>query len=654
MLIYTYMVGKTQKSIYIVGNVTKDVYLRLDNRLSDLHPDENGTYWLDLPFNNHYHRYFKRTSVFGGSAVSCDVLKRLGFDPSVSGYNASFDENLSFQPDLGQDHTYRYIICKDNDTAIFAPSTIYETTWNQPKDNPDILILDRPSILPETEKQDLLNYLNDRPDIDFYCWINKDLLGSPKFANLFATRAKMVFVALKDIAIKNVSDTTVKDVAQKYLDLGVKTVVAIDEDTIFIKTPDEFAKVSWSLGEKTDLFTSLTTKTTISSTIIAADILGRNLDESLLFAKYNTETSTLSNARTESALDDLISDKKYEVIFMEESDSQEATVENQLHKIAKDLVAPGKGILAADTSGGSTEVRFKKYGIPFTEENRRNYRNMLFTTPDLDKYVNGVIMFDETARQFADNGQNYTDFLSSLDIIPGIKVDEGKEDLPGFDGEQITLGLDNLKNRLKEYSAMGLKFAKWRAAFEVGKDKPSNGAIAANVQALARYALDCQEAGIVPIVEPEVVYDGNFTIEQCKEATSRVLFALFTELDLLRVDLKGILLKTNMVMAGKQSESQSTPEEVASATVEVLKEYVPADVPGIVFLSGGQSMEQATDNLAAISKLGPFNWQVTFSYDRALQESAMETWSKDMASNPPAQAAFTERLVANTDAIKSK
>jgi fructose-bisphosphate aldolase class I len=326
---------------------------------------------------------------------------------------------------------------------------------------------------------------------------------------------------------------------------------------------------------------------------------------------------------------------------------------NEVETNAKKLVAAGKGILAADESGGSIHKKFETMNIPDDEQHRRDYRNIFFTTPELEKYVNGVILFDETARQMADDGRDFVTYLASKGIIPGIKVDQGLEPFEGSD-EKWTKGLDGLSTRLTEYYNMGARFAKWRAAFEITDHSPSEMAIQKNAEILAKYALDCQNAGIVPIVEPEVVYDGDYPIEKNIECTSKILDALFAELKNKEVKLPGCILKVNMVLAGKRYHTQSTPAEVGKATADVLKAHVPAELAGVVFLSGGQSVTQATENLQEITNQGPFPWPVTFSYARALQDPALNAWRGDNANADAARAGFRERLIANCEALIKK
>ena len=320
---------------------------------------------------------------------------------------------------------------------------------------------------------------------------------------------------------------------------------------------------------------------------------------------------------------------------------------------AKKLMTAGKGILAADDSGGSIHKKFERMNIPDDEQHRRDYRNIFFTTPDLEKFVNGVILFDDTARQFSDDGRPFTQFLADKGILPGIKVDQGLVAFENSD-EKFTQGLDGLPDRLAEYYQMGARFAKWRAAFEVTDHSPSQMAIDKNAEILAQYALDCQNAKIVPIVEPELVYDGDYPIEDNIKYTSQILDSLFAALRAKNVYLPGCVLKVNMVLAGKKQAVQSTPQEVGKATADVLRAHVPEELAGVVFLSGGQSVEMATENLQEVTNNGPFPWPVTFSYARALQDPALNAWQGDNANCDAARAGFRERLVANCDALIKK
>jgi fructose-bisphosphate aldolase, class I len=319
----------------------------------------------------------------------------------------------------------------------------------------------------------------------------------------------------------------------------------------------------------------------------------------------------------------------------------------ELHETARAIVADHKGILAADESTGTIKKRFDSIGVESTEESRRFYRGLLFTAPVMEEYIGGVILYDETIRQSADDGTPFPELLASKGVIPGIKVDTGAQDMAGFPGEKVTEGLDGLRARLEEYRRLGARFAKWRAVITIGDGIPTGACIQANAHALARYASLCQEAGIVPIVEPEVLMDGDNSIEVDFDATARTLHATFDELDAQRVDLKGSLLKPNMVIAGKGSSEQAPADTIAELTIDCFLRHVPAAVPGIVFLSGGQSEVQATENLNAINQIGG-PWALSFSYGRALQQSALQAWGGDPANADAAQAVFVHRARMNS------
>jgi fructose-bisphosphate aldolase class I len=312
------------------------------------------------------------------------------------------------------------------------------------------------------------------------------------------------------------------------------------------------------------------------------------------------------------------------------------------------MVAKGKGLLAADESSGTIKKRFDAVGIASTAETRRDYREFMFRTrPAMAEHISGVILYDETIRQIGADGTPLVKLIEAAGALPGIKVDLGAKPMPGFPGETITEGLDGLAARLKDYYALGARFAKWRAVIDIAEGIPTYAAIKANAHALARYAALCQEANIVPIVEPEVLMDGGHTQQRCYEVTEAVLKCVFSELYDLRIFLEGMILKPNMVVPGKKAPQQVQVSEVAAATVRLLKNCVPSAVPGIAFLSGGQSEVEATAHLDAINHLGPLPWAVTFSYGRALQEAAQKAWAGKPENVPAAQAAFAHRARMN-------
>jgi fructose-bisphosphate aldolase class I len=328
---------------------------------------------------------------------------------------------------------------------------------------------------------------------------------------------------------------------------------------------------------------------------------------------------------------------------------------NSLPEIANAMVEKGRGILAADESTPTCTKRFDSIGVDSTEANRNAYRDMLFTTPDMEEFISGVILFDETLRQSTlKDGTPFPEYLTNLNVIPGIKVDKGAHSLPGTEGEKVTEGLDGLDARLKEYYVLGARFAKWRAVITINESEPSSTCVAANAHALARYAALCQENGIVPIVEPEILMDGSHTIEDSFVVTEEVLHSVFYELYGQNVLLEGMILKPNMVLSGYKCSEQASVDEVAEMTVTVLKRCVPSAVPGIAFLSGGQSNEDATAHLNSMNKiLGDSSlWNLTYSYGRALQSPALDAWRGKEENVSAAQNAFYKRAKLNSLASK--
>jgi fructose-bisphosphate aldolase class I len=321
-----------------------------------------------------------------------------------------------------------------------------------------------------------------------------------------------------------------------------------------------------------------------------------------------------------------------------------------LESVARNLVAPGKGILAADESTPTIEKRFKSIGVASTEENRRAYRDILFTTAGVGEFISGVILFDETIRQKTRDGRTFVKALEQQGIIPGIKVDKGARPMANFPGEKVTEGLDGLRDRLTEYRQLGARFAKWRAVISISDKVPTRRCIETNAKLLARYAALSQEADIVPIVEPEVLMDGTHTIERYFEVTQQTLESVFHALYEHRVSLEGMLLKPNMVLSGKDCPQQASVQEVAEATVRCMKRVVPAAVPGLVFLSGGQTDLQATEHLNAMNRLDQVPWQLSFSYGRALQAPVLEAWKGEPANVADAQRAFHHRALCNSKA----
>ncbi len=606
--------------ILVIGNIIKDNYIRIADRCPHVLRDQNDTPHLDLAFDGSSHAFHSDFSVFGGAAVTIDTLRSLGVQPHfpLAETNSLSDENFDFSSTFSD---RRHIICYAEDVAYLCPDNFTPSSWQNPQTSVDAVYVDRSACMTAELSLQVSAYLESNPNTKLYLFISDR---------------------------NNQYDDYVKSLIRR-ADFLISDTKLIDRDPDLFISANQIIyrglKTAWSLRKKQQLLTHLTTHLIIAATIISAHELGLDPRQSILLARANIEHATLSNTSTKQQLEAIIQGQEYQVESITEGNDM-----NELQQNAKRLVASPKGILAADESGGSINKKFSSMGIEDNEQNRRDYRNLFFTTPSLEEYVNGVILFDETARQFADNGDTFVEFLSKKGIIPGVKVDQGLENLPNSE-EKYTKGLESLLERLKEYYQMGARFAKWRAAFELTDTTPSDLVIAKNAQILAQYASDCQAANIVPIVEPELIYDGNYSIEKSIYATSKILDHLFIELIAKKVDLSACILKVNMVLAGKKYHTQSTPQEVGEATAKVLRDHVPAELAGVVFLSGGQSVEQATDNLQAVTNQGPFPWPVTFSFARALQDPALFAWRGNNQNADPAREAFRLRLVANTRAL---
>ena len=591
--------------IIVVGNILKDVYLSLDSRTENFETDGNDTKWLDLAFNASSHHFFHRISNFSGTAVSLEVLKHLGLSASISGLY--FDTKTKPQTSI-----YRYILTAEDSVSYLTPTTPPSAHFVAPIVAPNYLYVDRSANLNASTANKITSYLNSHPETKLILYLKSP--NNPAYHALIKSAA-LIFT----------------DSNQELLPFE-RTVYLSEHDLTFknITEPISLARI--------DKLTHLSLYSIAAATIFASFIKGYSVEKSLRYAKLNIENSNLTSTLSLTELEKLSSTK-----------------DSSLELIAATLMAPRKGILAADESGGSIHKKFEQLDIPDTFNNRHAYRNIFLTTPNIENYLSGIILFDETARDHMDNGESIPDFLISHRIIPGIKVDQGLTPLDGTT-ETITKGLDDLPARLRKYRAMGLRFAKWRAAFNLTLDgdqvlTPTDRAITENSRILAEYAADCQAADIVPIVEPELIYDGYYSIDQSAKATSKILTHLIDELKNYGVNLRACIIKCNMVLAGKQFKNQSTPEAVGKATANVLKASVPPEIAGIVFLSGGQTPEQATANLAAILQNGPFPWKVTFSFARALQDPTLYAWAGDPANQEKARQAFLDRLLANSKAL---
>lgn len=624
-------------NILVVGNVLKDVYLNLDASLEDFERDKTGVDWIDFGFNSSEHYYVERASSFGGAAISLEILQKMGLEAEIAGSTFHFDENGPVMN--GPASMYRYILTSDTGASYLAPSVEHKTAFTTPVSDVDYLFVDRSAYLTPAVIDRIVAYLE------------------------YSKKTRLVLY-LKDLTVKKLG-SLLKHADLVFLEEGKGRLDNYPEERVVIVSDNRLKYKDYVENvtvERIDRLTRLSAYSIMAATILGGFILGKTVEYSLKMARINVENATLDSTLELEELENIAA----------------STSESNLEMIAANLMTYGKGILAADESGGSIKKKFEALGISDTALNRHDYRSILLSTPGLEEFVNGVILFDETARDEID-GMPVPDYLISRGIIPGIKVDEGLAplyEMPGASSETLsevqpeetyTKGLIDLPSRLREYYQMGLRFSKWRAAFSVrvlddGTINgviltPSNAAIKENCRILAEYAASSQSAGLVPIVEPEVVYDGAYSIEQCARVTGKVLDTLFKALKQRGVDLKACILKVNMVMPGKQYAGNTagggfTPNEVGRATARLLNEYVPADLAGVVFLSGGQLPEQATENLAAIVSRGPFAWPVSFSFSRALQNPALEAWGGNNHNEELAKVALAERLIENCRVIK--
>lgn len=653
--------------ILAIGDIVTDAFIKLKDDEAKVETDEQGNKHLVLPFGTKPpYDHVDIVQAVGPSPNASVAFSRLGAHSGLMAYMGDDIPGKDMLAYLGEQNVdtstisvaegmksnYWYVLRYGAERTILVKNEQYDYKWQEPAQVPDWIYLSALDGASWELHMELLGYLRKHPDtkLVFQPGTFHFKWGAEKLAEIYA-RSYMVCMNKEEAADVTGRDlSNIEDLFDGLHNLGSEVVVITDgpqgsyasDGKKIISIPNyPDPKPPTDRTGAGDAF---------ASTITTALALGESLETALTWAPINS----MNVCQHLGAQAGLLDKEAILTLLGNAPDDYKSTViagthDAPLEDIARSLVENPKGIFAADESGGSINKRFIQYGIEDSEEVRRQYRQLFFTAPEVEHYLSGVILFDETARQAADNKQPFPELLSERGIIPGVKVDKGIVALPGFDGEGVTSGLDGLPERLVEYHTLGLRFAKWRAAFTVTDILPSDAAIAANVHALARYALDCQNAGIVPIVEPEIVHEGDFSIDRAQEVTARILDALFEELALLGVNRKAIILKTSMVLAGSKQEQSST-EAVAKATVSTLVHHVPHDIAGIVFLSGGQTPEQATANLQAITNLGEQAWPITFSFSRALQEPVLEVWGGQPENTEHAQATFTGLAKANSDA----
>lgn len=589
----------------------------MDGRQNDFEYGENDIPWMDLAFDGSEHQYFRRTSVFNGAAVAKKILCDFGFSATIATEAGDFPT------------AYQYVLSADSRVTRLIPANSADTEWKAPARMAKWILIDRSAKITNELVDGIKSYLT--------------VSGRTRLAVFVSAKAK---------------DGSAKTWSNAERDLvAIANLVFVDgflpenvhKQGLLCEIGRDFLQINNQrryFGVKNTILASdkMTIQSILSATVMGTLLHGKTAGEALDFAKANVENAKLNDTLELNALERKVHEYKNR--------------RRDLRSIAKVLMSPGKGILAADESEKSIHERFAKTGIIDDRKHRRDYRSLLLSAAGVEKYLNGVILFDETARQKMNNGQDFISYLTDAGIVGGIKLDKG---LHSFEIDDIgerraletdnwTKGLDDLLVRARDYYKMGLRFAKWRAAFRIDA---SDFAIRKNAKDMAKYAFICQEEGLVPMVEPELLYDGDYNINDSAIVTAKILDEVFRALKEEGVDLSACILKTSMVIGGKQRE-HSTPEEVGRRTSEVLREHVPEELAGVVFLSGGQEVVQATDNLRAIVQNGPYPWPVTFSFARALQAPAMAAWKGEDGNVEMAQRIFLERLVENVNALKKE
>lgn len=601
--------------ILVIGNVLKDVYLKLDERQNNFEQDERGIDWLDLSFNGAEHRFFRRTSVYGGAAVTLSVLGRLGINSQIMGSNAEYKNGeIIWQ---GDPAGYRYIFCHHGEITYFVPSERKATDWQMPKDIPEWILVDRSTFISERLVDEIKNFRKFSPTTKLAVHAERD--KSPLGQRL-AEMADLLFIEEEPPVH---SEEKIVD----KIDLGQpekRLVCHITPQKIIFGEAEE----SWQLS-RTDMMTHLTVYNTIVATILGVISSGGSLTDAVLWARINAEQATLDGSLSGRRLKELVAEER----------QKRANVT----LVAKSLMASRRGILAADEDDQTLTKRLVSFGIGVNTKTRADYRKLLLTTPELSEYTSGVILTAETARSKVQHAQTYLKYLTSRGIITGVKADRGQAHLKGTH-ETYTLGLDDLASRLREYYDEGFRFAKWHAKFIIKKDQPSYIAVEKNAKLLADFARECQLAGLVPMIESDISWSGDYSIEKSIEVTDRVLLTIFRKLERRGVDLSSVILKTSVVAAGDNAVSPSTPREVGIATGAVLKHAVPKYIAGIGILSGGQESKAMTQNLSAIIEAGPYDWPVSFAFSRALQDPVMRTWKGKEANIKVAQATLRNKL----------
>ena len=567
--------------ILVVGNVLKDTYLQLDERQNQLERDERGVNWLEMSFDGAAWRYFHRTSVLGGAAVSLMTLRQLGVAAELAREEAPV--------------IYRYILSLQDKVSYIVPSGQTVTEWQEPAEVPEWILVDRSAVVAERLVGAIWQYQQEHPEVKLAVYLSKQL--SPA-ARRLAGCADLVFVEDELEELRH---------GTSWLRQGA-AICHLGRQRLRLGEAEE----NWEI-ERVDTMTHLTIFSIVAATVLAILSRGGSAREALLWAKVNIEAASLDRAASRERVEQLV--------------AAETEKRKTVRLLARELMAKGRGVLAIDEAPERLNRRLEAQGLAARAERRKEFYELLLTTPHLEQRLSGVILSEENARIRLSNGRTLLEQATVKGVMPGIKADRGLE--LGADGEQYTLGEEGLAERLGHYYRRGFRFAKWRAVFACGGGKPGYFALEENTRRMAEFAKQCQLAGLAPVIEPEVLVGEKTTLIECVQATVRVLARTLEQLRARQVDLGTVVMKVNLLVAGPKAKPKASSAEVAYATAKVLGTLIPPEVAGVLILSGGREPQQILADLTALKEQGELPWRMSFSFSRALENPVLQAWQQE-------------------------
>ena len=567
--------------ILVVGNVLKDTYLQLDERQNQLERDERGVNWLEMSFDGAAWRYFHRTSVLGGAAVSLMTLRQLGVAAELAREEAPV--------------IYRYILSLQDKVSYIVPSSQTVTEWQEPAEVPEWILVDRSAVVAERLVGAIWQYQQEHPEVKLAVYLSKQL--SPA-ARRLAGCADLVFVEDELEELRH---------GTSWLRQGA-AICHLGRQRLRLGEAEE----NWEI-ERVDTMTHLTIFSIVAATVLAILSRGGSAREALLWAKVNIEAASLDRAASRERVEQLV--------------AAETEKRKTVRLLARELMAKGRGVLAIDEAPERLNRRLEAQGLAARAERRKEFYELLLTTPHLEQRLSGVILSEENARIRLSNSRTLLEQATVKGVMPGIKADRGLE--LGADGEQYTLGEEGLAERLGHYYRRGFRFAKWRAVFACGSGKPGYFALEENTRRMAEFAKQCQLAGLAPVIEPEVLVGEKTTLIECVQATVRVLARTLEQLRARQVDLGTVVMKVNLLVAGPKAKPKASSAEVAYATAKVLGTLIPPEVAGVLILSGGREPQQILADLTALKEQGELPWRMSFSFSRALENPVLQAWQQE-------------------------